>query len=260
MSTPTLRMTALASSRIAWYWRSESVICGATVIESPVWTPMASKFSIEQTMITLSAVSRMTSSSNSFQPSTDSSIRTSWVGDSARPFCTIRRKSAAVRATPPPDPPIVNDGRTTSGRLISFAIASASASERARAERRHLRADLEHRLLEEVAVLGQAHGVLVGADQLHVALLEHAPLGQRERQVDGGLPADGRQDRVRPLAVDDPLEEVGRQRLDVRRVGQLRVGHDRRGVRVDEDDPVALAAQRADGLGARSSRTRTPGR
>ena len=85
MSTPTLRMTALASSRIAWYWRSESVICGATVIESPVWTPIASKFSIEQTMMTLSAVSRMTSSSNSFQPSTDSSIRTSRDGDSESP-------------------------------------------------------------------------------------------------------------------------------------------------------------------------------
>ena len=135
VSTPTLRMTALASSRMAWYWRSESVICGATVIESPVWTPMASKFSIEHTMITLSAVSRMTSSSNSFHPSIDSSIRTSCVGDSERPLWTIRRKSAAVRATPPPEPPIVKEGRTTSGRLISFAIASASASVRARADR-----------------------------------------------------------------------------------------------------------------------------
>ncbi len=135
VSTPTFRMTALASSRMAWYWRSDRVICGATVIESPVWTPIASKFSIEQTMITLSAVSRMTSSSNSFHPSTDSSIRTSWLGDSRNPFLTTRRNSSSVFAAPPPDPPSVNEGRITTGRPISSSTVSASASDRTRPER-----------------------------------------------------------------------------------------------------------------------------
>jgi hypothetical protein len=55
VSTPTRRMIAFASLRISWYCRSDRVICGATVIESPVCTPMASKFSIEQTTMTLSA-------------------------------------------------------------------------------------------------------------------------------------------------------------------------------------------------------------
>ena len=96
---------------------------------------MASKFSIEQTTITLSAWSRITSSSNSFQPSTDSSIRTSCAGDSARPWRTIARNSSGVRAAPPPEPPRVKDGRMTSGRPISRAIRSASSSERARPER-----------------------------------------------------------------------------------------------------------------------------
>ena len=45
-----------------------SVCCGATVTESPVWTPIGSMFSIEQTITTLSLWSRMTSSSNSPQP------------------------------------------------------------------------------------------------------------------------------------------------------------------------------------------------
>jgi hypothetical protein len=53
-----------------------SVIAGATVIESPVCTPIGSKFSIEQTMTTLSAQSRITSSSNSFQPSSERSMST----------------------------------------------------------------------------------------------------------------------------------------------------------------------------------------
>lgn len=54
----------------------ESTCAGAMVMESPVWTPMGSIFSMEQMMTTLSARSRMTSSSYSFQPSSDFSIST----------------------------------------------------------------------------------------------------------------------------------------------------------------------------------------
>ena len=75
VSTPTARMTAIAWSRSAWYWRSVSVCCGATVTESPVCTPIGSTFSIEQTITTLSLRSRITSSSNSPQPITDSSTQ-----------------------------------------------------------------------------------------------------------------------------------------------------------------------------------------
>ena len=60
-------------------------MAGATVIESPVCTPIGSMFSIEQTMTTLSLRSRMTSSSNSFQPRIDSSISTSVIGLASRP-------------------------------------------------------------------------------------------------------------------------------------------------------------------------------
>ena len=51
VSMPTRRMHAKAASRIAWYSTSVSVWAGATVIESPVCTPIGSTFSIEQ-MIT----------------------------------------------------------------------------------------------------------------------------------------------------------------------------------------------------------------
>ena len=81
VSTPISRMMATAASRISWYSRSVRVCAGATVIESPVCTPIASKFSIEQITTTLSALSRITSSSYSFQPSTLCSIRHSVVGD-----------------------------------------------------------------------------------------------------------------------------------------------------------------------------------
>ena len=68
VSTPTARITGRAWSRRRWYSLSVSVCAGATVMLSPVCTPMGSRFSIEQTTTKLSAPSRITSSSYSFQP------------------------------------------------------------------------------------------------------------------------------------------------------------------------------------------------
>ena len=85
------------------------------MIESPVCTPIGSRFSIEQTTTTLSAWSRISSSSYSFQPRIDSSSRTSVVGEACSPAPAIRRSSASSCAKPDPSPPIVNDGRTTTG-------------------------------------------------------------------------------------------------------------------------------------------------
>ena len=85
VSTPISRITASEASRIRWYSLSVSVWAGATVIESPVWTPIGSKFSIEQMITTLSSLSRITSISYSFQPMTDSSSSTWWTGERSRP-------------------------------------------------------------------------------------------------------------------------------------------------------------------------------
>ena len=105
VSTPTRRMQANAASRMRWYSTSERVWAGATVIESPVWTPIGSTFSIEQITTQLSARSRMTSSSNSFQPAIDDSISTSRIGLAARPAAATRSSSSMVEAKPVPRPP-----------------------------------------------------------------------------------------------------------------------------------------------------------
>ena len=115
VSTPTARMMAMAVSRIRWYSRSVSVMAGATVTESPVCTPIGSMFSIEQTTTTLSALSRISSSSNSFQPIMLSSSRTSCVGLASRPVPAMRRRSSSSLAIPEPRPPRVNEGRITTG-------------------------------------------------------------------------------------------------------------------------------------------------
>ena len=85
VSTPISRKTAIEPLRMIWYSLSVSVSAGATVMESPVCTPIGSTFSMEQTMMALSALSRTTSISNSFQPKSDSSIRIWLTGEASRP-------------------------------------------------------------------------------------------------------------------------------------------------------------------------------
>ena len=107
VATPTLRMTAKAASRIVWYSVSDSVWAGATVMESPVCTPIGSRFSMVQMTTQLSWWSRITSSSYSFQPSSDSSICTSPMGLASRPSRTMRSKSSGLSTIPEPAPPRV---------------------------------------------------------------------------------------------------------------------------------------------------------
>ena len=115
VSTPMRRMQAKAASRMDWYSTSVSVWAGATVMESPVWVPMGSRFSMEHTTTALSAPSRMTSSSYSFQPAIDCSRRISPTGLAARPVAATTSSSAGSAAKPVPPPPRMNDGRQISG-------------------------------------------------------------------------------------------------------------------------------------------------
>ena len=96
VSTPISRSTASEALRRIWYSLSVSVCAGATVMESPVCTPMGSRFSIEQTMMQLSALSRTTSISYSFQPSSDSSISSSLVGEASRPRLQMVSNSSGL--------------------------------------------------------------------------------------------------------------------------------------------------------------------
>ena len=81
--------------------------------------------------------------------------------------------------------------------------------------------------------------------------VEHAGFVQLDREVERGLAAERREQRVGPLLLDDAGEALDVERLDVGGVGELGVGHDRRRVRVHEHDAVALVAQHAARLRAR---------
>ncbi len=105
VSTPTRRRQAKAASLICWYSTSDSVWAGATVMESPVWTPIGSRFSMEQMTTQLSARSLITSSSYSFHPAIDFSIRISEMGLASMPLAAAASNSAGLEAMPVPRPP-----------------------------------------------------------------------------------------------------------------------------------------------------------
>ena len=69
-------MVRIAMVRSIWYSSSLRVCEGATTMDSPVWMPSGSTFSMLQTVMQLSRASRTTSYSISFQPRSDSSTST----------------------------------------------------------------------------------------------------------------------------------------------------------------------------------------
>ena len=140
-----------------------------------------------------------------------------------------------------------DDGRKA-GRLDD---ARRLVDRTGKAARRRLDADLLHRVAEQQSIFAKLDGVDVGADQLHVVLVEHAGIVQRHGEIEGRLPADGRQNRVGALLFDDLGDRFDGERLDVGAIGHLRVGHDGRRIAVDEDDVEPLGAQRLARLRAR---------
>ena len=105
-------------------------------------------------------------------------------------------------------------------------------------------ADALAELLELLAVLGAADAVAVRAEKLDLALLEHALLLELHRQIQAGLAADARDDRVRALLAQDTRHILQRQRLHVHLVRDGGIRHDRGRVGVDENDLVPLLLER----------------
>ena len=71
---------------------------------------------------------------------------------------------------------------------------------------RDVEPDLAHRVLEQLPILGHLDRVDRGANQLDVVLVERARRREVHREVQRRLAADGRQQRVGALALDDGRE------------------------------------------------------
>ena len=164
--------------------------------------------------------------------------------DNPREFLRVVRDSAAGAAE--------REARTHDERPRADGLCDCLGfCERMGASRaRHVEADVAHRLLEEVAVFGAFDCLGLRADELNAVALQDASLVELHREVERRLSAKRRQDRVWPFAADYFVQVVGRQRLDVRPVGAIWVGHHRRGVGVHEHDFVAERFKRLHGLHA----------
>ena len=115
---------------------------------------------------------------------------------------------------------------------------------------RHLDAELVHCILKLDSVLTALDGIHLHADNLHVVFVQNTCLVEFCAEVQSGLSAEVRQQRIRALLCDDTLKAIHIQRLDVRHVRHFRVGHDRRRIRVYKHNlvpefPERLARLRA---------------
>ncbi len=114
---------------------------------------------------------------------------------------------------------------------------------------RGLTTDRRDDVLERLAVLPRPDRVDVRADQADAVPVEDTGVVQRDRGVQRGLATHRREQRVGPLPIDDLCNHVRRDRLHIGGVRQVRVGHDRGRIAVDQHHPQALRAQHPAGLG-----------
>jgi hypothetical protein len=133
------------------------------------------------------------------------------------------------------------------GKPISACTASASSRLWARGDQ----ADVLHGAAELVPVLRHVDGLTGGADHLDAMLLQHPFAHEIQSTVERRLPAHGGQQGVGLLLLDDAGHGGPMHRLYIDGIRHLGVGHDGGGVRVHQDDPVTLLAERLAGLGAR---------
>ncbi len=113
---------------------------------------------------------------------------------------------------------------------------------------RNLEADLQHRLLEQIAILSFLDCRQLRPDQFAIESFEYARFSKLDRKVQRRLSADRRQQRVRPLALNYLRQRSNGHRLDISAIRQLRVGHDSRGIRINQDEPQTFLAQRLERL------------
>src|SRR5207253_11306787 len=104
--------------------------------------------------------------------------------------------------------------------------------------------DSLERLTKKLSVFRHRYRACVRANQLHTVLLENSALGELHRDVESRLTPHRWKQCVGTLLCDNELDVLRRHRLDVGPVSELRIRHDGRRIRVDEDDLEALFLQR----------------
>ena len=110
---------------------------------------------------------------------------------------------------------------------------------------------IQAKILEQLTIFRALNAVAFCAEQLRTAFFENPFLFQLHREIQPRLAADARQNRVGTLVADDLGDIFERQRLHVDFVRDARIGHNRRGVGVAQDDLVPFLFERQTRLRAR---------
>ena len=106
-----------------------------------------------------------------------------------------------------------------------------------------------HGLFEGIAVFAALDGVNLNADDLHAVLVEDTLTRQIGAQVKARLTTQVGKKRIGALLGDDALDALDVERLDIDRICRIRIGHDGRGIRVDQNDLIPKATKGLAGLG-----------
>ncbi len=101
---------------------------------------------------------------------------------------------------------------------------------------------------EGLAVLGQSDRPHRGAEQAHTEPLQDSLFLELDRQVEGGLTAEGGDEGVGAFLLENRGHGLGGQWLHIGAVGEPGVGHNGRRVGIHQDDPATLFAQRSHSL------------
>ena len=109
---------------------------------------------------------------------------------------------------------------------------------------RRFQTNFSHGVAELDPVFGLVDGFGIGTNHFDTIFRQRAIVEQRQGNVQRGLPAHRRQHCVGAFFFDNLGNDFGGNRLNISRVGHIRIGHDRRRIGVDEDDAIALFAQR----------------
>ena len=125
-------------------------------------------------MTTLSFRSRMTSSSYSFQPMTDCSIKHLADGTHGQAPLDVAFELFAIVRDVAARPAHGKRGRMIAGNPTRSSTRMASSRLSSRSAVRRLEPDPPHRLLEGVTVFRFMNRFSRGADQLHAVLVQHA--------------------------------------------------------------------------------------
>jgi len=166
-----------------WYSLSVSVRAGATVIESPVMPrPWDRRFSMEHTMMQLSALSRTPPSRTPSSRARSPRSAPGAFGEASSPRSTISANSSGVAdaAAGAAERERGTDDGGQAHVLDRWQVPSARLCARYRLRRGET--DPRHRLAKQLAILGHGDGPEPWRDHLDAVLRQHALL------IDGRAP------------------------------------------------------------------------